>query len=226
MTFKEDSTMPVEKRLPINRNPLPEIELNLLPPYCSSGRSMLPIKGVLIHYFSAKNVDPPNEFDMHACYHLFMDLNRTKANRQRYMLSEKWPQQRFYASAHVLIGRDGSIWELVKLNKEAWHAGKGMINGISNLNRQSYGIELIGKRGSGFTPQQYEKLAKLLRYLEEIHGFPRENIMGHDQARWAAIQAGHKAKAKYDPSGIQDGSGNNFDWLLLAQLMNKNWSEL
>ncbi|MCP4696354.1 MAG: N-acetylmuramoyl-L-alanine amidase [Gammaproteobacteria bacterium] len=46
------------------------------------------------------------------------------------------------ASAHVVIGRDGSITQLVPFNVVAWHAGKSVWNGLRNLNRYSLGIEL------------------------------------------------------------------------------------
>jgi N-acetylmuramoyl-L-alanine amidase len=46
------------------------------------------------------------------------------------------------ASAHVVIGRDGSITQLVPFNKVAWHAGRSEWRGLSNLNGYSLGIEL------------------------------------------------------------------------------------
>lgn len=46
------------------------------------------------------------------------------------------------ASAHLVIGRDGSITQLVPFNRVAWHAGASRWEGISGLNRHSIGIEL------------------------------------------------------------------------------------
>ncbi|OLQ74063.1 hypothetical protein BIT28_19450 [Photobacterium proteolyticum] len=46
------------------------------------------------------------------------------------------------ASAHLVIGRDGSIVQLVDFNRKAWHAGKSHWRGISGLNSHSIGIEL------------------------------------------------------------------------------------
>ncbi len=46
------------------------------------------------------------------------------------------------ASAHLVIGRDGSIVQLVNFNRKAWHAGKSQWRGISGLNGHSIGIEL------------------------------------------------------------------------------------
>lgn len=46
------------------------------------------------------------------------------------------------ASAHLVIGRDGSITQLAPLNIITWHAGKSSWAGDSGLNRFSIGIEL------------------------------------------------------------------------------------
>ena len=46
------------------------------------------------------------------------------------------------ASAHLVIGRDGEVFQLVPFNIEAWHAGKSWYAGRGGLNRYSIGIEL------------------------------------------------------------------------------------
>lgn len=46
------------------------------------------------------------------------------------------------ASAHLVIGRDGAIAQLVPFNRVAWHAGKSQWLGLHGLNAHSIGIEL------------------------------------------------------------------------------------
>jgi len=46
------------------------------------------------------------------------------------------------ASAHLVIGRDGSITQLVKFDAIAWHAGQSSWDGLNGLNKYSIGIEL------------------------------------------------------------------------------------
>lgn len=46
------------------------------------------------------------------------------------------------ASAHLVIGRDGGITQLVPFNRVAWHAGQSQWAGRSGLNGFSIGIEL------------------------------------------------------------------------------------
>lgn len=50
------------------------------------------------------------------------------------------PQAR--ASAHLVIGADGAITQLVALNRKAWHAGRSRWVGRAGLNNFSIGIEL------------------------------------------------------------------------------------
>lgn len=46
------------------------------------------------------------------------------------------------ASAHLVIGRDASITQLVEFDVVAWHAGKSSWQGLDGLNSYSIGIEL------------------------------------------------------------------------------------
>ncbi len=46
------------------------------------------------------------------------------------------------ASAHLVIGRDGAITQMVPFNVIAWHAGRSSWEGRRGLNRFSLGIEL------------------------------------------------------------------------------------
>lgn len=44
-------------------------------------------------------------------------------------------------SAHVVIGREGGIWQVVPFNRKAWHAGQSAWAGRTGLNGFSIGIE-------------------------------------------------------------------------------------
>jgi N-acetyl-anhydromuramyl-L-alanine amidase AmpD len=46
-------------------------------------------------------------------------------------------------SAHVVVGRDGTITQLVPFDVKAWHAGQSIWNGRSLLNGFSVGIEIV-----------------------------------------------------------------------------------
>ena len=46
------------------------------------------------------------------------------------------------ASAHVVVARDGQIFQLVPFDKRAWHAGASALAGREHVNAFSIGIEL------------------------------------------------------------------------------------
>lgn len=47
------------------------------------------------------------------------------------------------ASAHLVIGRDGAVTQLVGFDTVAWHAGKSSWQGLVGINSWSIGIELV-----------------------------------------------------------------------------------
>ncbi|TKG91458.1 N-acetylmuramoyl-L-alanine amidase [Puteibacter caeruleilacunae] len=48
-----------------------------------------------------------------------------------------------FASAHVLIGRDGEVIQMVPMDTEAWHAGKSTLDQLDGLNHFSIGVEFV-----------------------------------------------------------------------------------
>ncbi len=59
--------------------------------------------------------------------------------------SAQWLQQpaaKVRASAHVVIGKQGEIYQVVPFNKIAWHAGESAYGGRKSFNKFSIGIEL------------------------------------------------------------------------------------
>lgn len=56
----------------------------------------------------------------------------------------KWFQkQGSEASAHVIIGRDGEVVQMVPFHLRAWHCGKSRWAGMGDLNSHSIGIEMV-----------------------------------------------------------------------------------
>lgn len=191
----------------------------ILPAFCISGRPLKPA-GIVVHYFSGKNVDPEHALELEVCRNLFLDLNRPKAARELYMQGAKWPTERMYASAHLLVSREGEVWKLVEYDKQAYHAGASILLGRPNCNAWTIGIELLGTITSKFTREQYNVLAQLVVELTARYRIPADAVAGHDTVRHAAIGAGLTTKKKYDPSGRHDGQGDNFDWWYLGKLCN------
>ena len=72
-------------------------------------------------------------------------------------------------SCHYLINRKGIIFNLVKDQNIAWHAGKSKWGKYKNLNKNSIGIELVNK-GHRFGYQSYTKkqIIKLVQLCKSL----------------------------------------------------------
>lgn len=82
-------------------------------------------------------------------------------------------------SAHYLIGRDGTIYQLVAEDQRAWHAGDSFWAGGDDVNSRSIGIELDNNGASPFAQPEIESLLRLLADITTRLQIPRTNIVGH-----------------------------------------------
>ncbi|HEY0333616.1 MAG TPA: N-acetylmuramoyl-L-alanine amidase [Stenotrophomonas sp.] len=96
-------------------------------------------------------------------------------------------------SAHYLVGKDGSLYQLVPDSQRAWHAGAGRWGTIADVNSASIGIELDNDGVSAFPPAQIATLLRLLEDLSSRLRIPRKAVIGHadlapsrkvDPSRW------------------------------------------
>lgn len=63
-------------------------------------------------------------------------------------------------SAHLVIGRDGELTQIVPFNRKAWHAGPSKSHGYTDLNAHSIGIEVsnigyVKVRSDGLYEDEY-----------------------------------------------------------------------
>lgn len=79
-------------------------------------------------------------------------------------------------SAHLVVDKDGTIYQLVPFNVAAWHAGKSDYNGQSNVNAFSIGIENVGI-GDEWPDTQVEANRQIIAAL--FANYPIEDVVGH-----------------------------------------------
>lgn len=103
-------------------------------------------------------------------------------------------------SAHYLIGRDGTIIQLVDERARAWHAGESKWGADTDLNSASLGIELDNNGREPFSGTQIASLLRLLADIKERYHIPVANFVGH---------ADVAPQRKTDPS-------RHFPWKTLA----------
>lgn len=76
----------------------------------------------------------------------------------------------YKVSAHYVIGRDGSIYQLVDEKDLSYHAGKSSLpDGRTNVNTCSIGIELMTSYTEGPSEQQLTALLNLINNIKKRH---------------------------------------------------------
>ena len=77
---------------------------------------------------------------------------------------------KYSVSAHYVIGRDGTIYQLVDEKDNSYHAGKSSLpDGTINVNSCSIGIELMTAYTESPTEKQVEALLKLINSIKKRH---------------------------------------------------------
>jgi N-acetyl-anhydromuramyl-L-alanine amidase AmpD len=71
-------------------------------------------------------------------------------------------------SAHYVIGRDGTIYQLVDEKDNSYHAGKSSLpNGTTNVNSCSIGIEIMTSYTESPTEEQTQSLLALINSIKK-----------------------------------------------------------
>ena len=82
-------------------------------------------------------------------------------------------------SSHLVIGREGELYQPVAFDQRAWHAGVSAYMGRKACNDFSIGIELVGPEEGPFTEAQLESLAGVCQTLCQAYSIPSDAIVGH-----------------------------------------------
>ncbi|MBL8478215.1 MAG: N-acetylmuramoyl-L-alanine amidase [Sterolibacteriaceae bacterium] len=138
----------------------------------------------------------------------FVILHQTTSDNVAKALATLTDRQR-KVSAHYLIGRDGTVLQLVDEAARAWHAGDSRWGSMTDLNSGSIGIELDNTGEEAFAEPQIAALLVLLGELRERHRIPAENVLAHGDVA---------PTRKVDPSRL-------FPWRRLAQAGFGLWCE-
>ncbi|MEL0125247.1 MAG: N-acetylmuramoyl-L-alanine amidase [Alphaproteobacteria bacterium] len=111
-------------------------------------------------------------------------------------------------SSHFLIDKNGDIFNLVDLDKRAWHAGESMWGNYDDINSRSIGIEIVNSGeviSEDYTAKQINSLSVLLNSL--LKNYNIENILGHSDIA---------PTRKIDP-------GVHFPWQKIYQNLGLEW---
>ena len=116
-------------------------------------------------------------------------------------------------SSHYVVTEDGAVLELVPEERRAWHAGRSVWAGVTDLNSASIGIEIVNGGHDhdlpAFPEPQIEAVIALCRDIVARHAVPPERVLAHSD-----IAPGRKR----DP-------GERFPWAQLAAAGIGHWVE-
>ncbi len=100
-------------------------------------------------------------------------------------------------SSHFIVGKDGRVFQMVPIEKRAWHAGVSSLDGVNKVNDFSVGIEMVNANDGAdpYPLAQMESVAGLIRFIRSRYPVPDERIVSHASV---ALPAGRKS----DPIGF------------------------
>ncbi|MCO5730309.1 N-acetylmuramoyl-L-alanine amidase [Rhizobium sp. SSA_523] len=107
-------------------------------------------------------------------------------------------------SSHYFVWPDGRVVQMVPEERRAWHAGKSVWAGETDINSHSIGIEIANAGHPGglpdFPPEQIEAVIALCRDCAERWRIAPERVLGHSDVA---------PRRKVDP-------GERFPWARLS----------
>ena len=94
--------------------------------------------------------------------------------------------------AHYFVNTNGHVYRIISRERVAFHAGRSMWRGKTNLDNYSLGIEVVGYHNKSITTAQYQALRELLRQLQSIYHIPDERVLAHSMVACGAPNRWHK----------------------------------
>ena len=94
--------------------------------------------------------------------------------------------------AHYFVNTDGHIYRVISKERVAFHAGRSMWRGRTNIDNCSLGIEVVGYHNKGITTAQYKSLRELLQQLQSIYNIPDGRVLSHSMIAYGAPNRWHK----------------------------------
>ncbi|MFW6151504.1 MAG: N-acetylmuramoyl-L-alanine amidase [Verrucomicrobiota bacterium] len=95
--------------------------------------------------------------------------------------------------AHYFLCRNGHVYRIIDRNKIAFHAGRSMWGGQTNLDNHAVGIEVSGYHNKDITTAQYRALKELLNQLQRIYKIPDHKVLTHSMVAYGAPNRWHRS---------------------------------
>ncbi len=93
---------------------------------------------------------------------------------------------------HYVVDTDGKIYRIIEHKRVAYHAGRSMWNGRTQLDSVSIGIEVVGYHNRDITRKQYTALRELLSELQRIYKVSDRNVLTHSMVAYGKPNRWHR----------------------------------
>lgn len=94
---------------------------------------------------------------------------------------------------HYFIDTAGNVYRIIERQRVAYHAGRSMWKGKTNLDKYSLGIEMVGYHDKPITSAQCRALKSLLEELQRIYKLSDDRVIPHSMVAYAGPNRWHKS---------------------------------
>ena len=95
---------------------------------------------------------------------------------------------------HYCVTEDGIVWQIVDRHRVAFHAGRSMWNGRTEVDDFSVGIECVGWHDRPMPEVQLRAIGNLVKELQRIYSIPDWRVLTHSQVAYDEANKWHKTK--------------------------------
>jgi hypothetical protein len=94
--------------------------------------------------------------------------------------------------AHYLVDTGGKVYRIIDKSRVAFHAGRSMWSGRTNLDTVSVGVEIVGYHNKSLTSAQYRAVRELVDQLQGIYKVPDSRVLTHSAVAYGTPNRWHK----------------------------------
>lgn len=132
-----------------------------------------------MHYKKTFPTPAEHSAGKNSCQYIVLHHTATKEGTINGVLDGLYRRPDF-ASCHYCIDINGDVYKIGKDTDILWHAGVSSWKGLTDMNKYSIGIEVIGPLSNGgFTDEQREAIQTLVTELCDTHKIPQDRLIRH-----------------------------------------------
>lgn len=87
---------------------------------------------------------------------------------------------------HYCVTEDGTVYRIVDRDREAFHAGRSMWNGRTDIDKYSIGIECVGYHDKQMSLIQLYAIRDLVKELKKLYHLGDDRVMTHSMVAYGA----------------------------------------